>query len=41
MSPEQDDKPPLFASWRGWYVLVSLVLLIQIILYLLITRSFA
>jgi hypothetical protein len=38
---EQNEKPPVFPSWRGWYTLVLGVLLVQIILYYLITQSFS
>ena len=37
---EQDEKPPVFSSWKGWYVLVISVALAQFILYFLITNSF-
>jgi hypothetical protein len=36
-----EDKPPLFQSWRTWYKLVLAVLLIQVIVYFLITTSFS
>ena len=35
------DSPPVFKSWRTWYWLVLIVLLLQIILYSWITASFA
>jgi hypothetical protein len=38
--PTEDNRPPVFKSWNGWYWLVASVLLIQIILYTLITNSF-
>lgn len=37
---EQDEKPPVFSSWKGWYVLVMSVALVQLIIYFIITRSF-
>ncbi|WP_262899472.1 hypothetical protein [Chryseosolibacter histidini] len=36
-----EDKPPVFASWRSWYTLVLGVLVIQMLLYYWLTRSFA
>ncbi len=38
---ETEEKPPVFNSWKGWYWLVMLVLAAQVLLYFLITRSFA
>jgi hypothetical protein len=41
MSGDQpESKPPLFPTWRSWYWLVALVMIAQVIVYLLITRSF-
>lgn len=39
--PVQDQKPPVFGNWKGWYWLVFLVMAAQLVVYLLITRSFA
>jgi hypothetical protein len=36
-----NEKPPLFKSWSGWYTLVLSALVIQILVYYLITRAFA
>jgi len=42
MDKEQDDKkPPLFASWTQWYVLVLVVLVVLILLFALITNYFS
>jgi hypothetical protein len=42
MSDSTDDsKIPVFKSWTGWYALVLIVLVIQILLYYGITRYFA
>ena len=38
---QPEEVPPVFGSWKGWYWLVALVMLAQLFLYLLITRSFA
>ncbi|HEX6223654.1 MAG TPA: hypothetical protein VFZ52_04560 [Chryseolinea sp.] len=35
-----EDKPPVFKSWKGWYYLILGVLVVQIILYYLLTNSF-
>lgn len=35
-----NEQPPVFKRWRGWYWLVALVLVAQIIIYTLITNSF-
>jgi len=42
MKPDEteDERPPVFNRWRGWYLLVLGVALIQIIVYSLITYSF-
>jgi hypothetical protein len=37
---DQEEKPPVFSSWKGWYVLVMSVALVQLIIYFLITNSF-
>jgi hypothetical protein len=36
-----EDKPPVFASWRGWYLLVLGTLALQMLLYYWLTQSFA
>jgi hypothetical protein len=35
------DRPPLFSSWTGWYVLVLSVLVLQIIIYRILTVAFS
>ena len=35
------QKPPLFNSWTGWYVLVLSVLVVQIIIYRVLTVAFS
>lgn len=35
------EKPPLFKSWFGWYALILGVLLVQIIIYRLLTVAFS
>ncbi len=37
----ENEIPPVFGSWKKWYGLVLGFLLIQIVLYFLITRYFA
>lgn len=41
MQKPTDDQPPVFHRWRGWYLLVLGFLLLQIILYYWLTKSFA
>jgi len=36
-----EEKPPLFESWKTWYKLVLAVMLIQVIVYFLITTAFS
>jgi hypothetical protein len=36
-----NEKPPVFNRWSGWYWLVFLVMVAQVLLYLYITRSFS
>ncbi len=36
-----EEKPPVFQSWMGWYLLVLLTMVAQVIVYLLITDSFS
>jgi len=36
----EPQRPPVFKSWKGWYWLVLFVLVVQIIVYTLITNSF-
>jgi hypothetical protein len=35
------DKPPVFRSWKGWYVFLLVVLFVQIVLYYWLTQSFS
>jgi hypothetical protein len=39
--PDQKDKPPLFNSWKQWYLLVAGFLFVLILLFYLITKTFA
>jgi hypothetical protein len=36
-----EDRPPVFSSWRKWYLLVLGALALQIILYFWLTQAFA
>jgi len=38
---DQKDKVPLFKSWTSWYVLVIAFLFVLIILFYLLTKTFA
>src|SRR5688500_4637985 len=35
------EKPPLFKTWSGWYLLVLSVLVLQIIIYRIVTLAFS
>lgn len=39
MSELNDERPPVFKRWRTWYALVLGALIIQIIIYLVITLA--
>ena len=36
-----NDKPPLFSTWRAWYIAVIAFLVIEIILFAWITQQFS
>lgn len=36
-----EEKPPLFQSWSTWYWLVLGAMMVQVIIYFLISQSFA
>ncbi len=36
-----EEKPPFFKSWQAWYWLVLVVMLAQVIVYFLISKSFS
>lgn len=38
---EEDNKPPVFNSWRGWYVLVMSTMAILVILLYLFTQAYS
>ncbi len=40
-SDTNEGKPPIFRTWKGWYWLVWMTMVVQVIIYLLITQSFA
>lgn len=37
----ESEKPPVFKSWKGWYVFILLVLAIQVVLYRVLTVVFS
>lgn len=41
METSQDSKPPVFNKWSSWYWLVTVVMVIQLVVYLIITLSFS
>ncbi len=36
-----EQKPPVFSSWKGWYWLVLLTMVAQVMIYLMITQAFS
>lgn len=38
---ETDERPPVFKSWKGWYVTLVAVLIAQIILFIYFTKYFS
>ena len=40
MDNQQEDKPPLFASWTQWYVLVLVFLIVLVVLFTLFHQLF-
>lgn len=41
MSMNDNDKAPLFGSWKGWYFFVIAFLVLLIILFYFFTKRFA
>lgn len=41
MKQDDNDKTPLFSSWKGWYIFVIGFLVLLIILFYLFTKRFA
>ena len=39
MNRESDNHPPLFRKWKYWYLLVLVVLMLEIILFYIITKK--
>lgn len=39
--PDTSEKPPVFRTWKHWYLLVAGVLVLEMILFYWITRAFA
>lgn len=38
---DETEQVPLFKKWKTWYIVVMGVLVVQIIVYYLITQSFS
>lgn len=36
----KDDKPPFLRTWKNWYLLLMILLLLQIIVYAVLTRIY-
>lgn len=41
MEPSTNEKPPVFRRWSSWYWLVLIVMIVQLVIYFLITFSFS
>ncbi len=41
MESSSNEKPPVFQRWSRWYWLVVAVMIVQIVIYSLITFSFS
>jgi len=41
MNDQEDNKPPLFASWKQWYLFVLVFLFVLIVLFKLFTNYFS
>ncbi len=37
----EEEKPPVFQKWSAWYWLVMCMLVVEVILFYVITQSFA
>jgi hypothetical protein len=40
-SEPHQDHPPVFKSWKGWYIFLLVVLLIEIVFFYLLTIRFS
>jgi hypothetical protein len=36
-----EEQPPVFRNWKTWYLLVLAVLVMQLVVFVLLTRSFS
>jgi len=41
MPEDANEKPPLFSSWTGWYLVVITVLIVLVLVFYSITKSFS
>ena len=41
MESSSNEKPPVFQSWSRWYWLVVVVMIVQLVIYFLISFSFS
>jgi hypothetical protein len=37
---EDQEKIPVFKTWKQWYIVVLAILVIQIVLYYIVTQSY-
>lgn len=40
-TPDTDQTPPIFRTWSRWYIFILVVLVVQVLLYWLITLKYA
>ncbi|MFM9907887.1 MAG: hypothetical protein ACKVOW_00990 [Chitinophagaceae bacterium] len=40
-SNNDQEKPPLFKNWKGWYLMVILFLMVLIVVFYLVTKHFS
>ena len=38
---DQEEKPPVFKSWKGWYALLIIVLAVLVFLFYLLTKTYS
>jgi len=41
MNHSDDDKAPIFGSWKGWYIAVLVLLVVEILLFAWFTNYFS
>lgn len=41
MKDPYSERPPVFRSWKGWYVFLVAVLVVQVVIYYWLTLRFS